>query len=141
MTENDIRIKLRLNSPAIFAGSEFEADLELRNTNLLRTDAETAERIGLTPGVTASVRCRIVYDDCASGIDYITVYITGKNLPEFICKYGTSDINAVIKIKAELIYTVYREFDYEKNEHLPKEIIGCRLLDIISDEHLDEDII
>lgn len=141
MTNNDVRLSIMLFSPAIFNGKEFEAVLEFSQTNMFRTDAETASLLQLTPGATASIRGRIVYEDYDSAHDYINVYISDEKLIEFIEKHGTSEINTRMKIKAEFIYKVYDVFDFEKIEKVSNEIIGCRLLNIISDEHLDEDII
>ena len=141
MTTKDIRLNIMLYSPALFNGKEFETVVELRQKKMFRTDAETASLLQLTPGATASVRGRIIYEDYDSTHDYINVYISDEKLIEFIEKHGTSDINTRMKIKAEFIYKVYDVFDLEKIKKVSSEIIGCRLLDIISDEHLDEDII
>ena len=139
MTTKDIRLNIMLYSPALFNGKEFETVVELRQKKMFRTDAETASLLQLTPGATASVRGRIVYEDYDSTHDYINVYISDEKLIEFIEKHGTSDINTRMKIKAEFIYKVYDVFDLEKIERVSSEILGCRLIDILASEPITDE--
>ncbi len=133
ITHNEF--KLMLLRPAIYNGREFEIEVDCSNIYFHRADINEATAIQTTPGDTVSVHIKCCFEnDTASFGEYITMYMCGEALTEFINKVGISNQNGNFKVKVKFIYAIYNKSEFDYDEPRKEEIIGCKLLSFSSIE-------
>lgn len=128
--------ELMMLRPALYNDKEFEIEIECKNLYLHRTDINEALAIKTTPGDTVSVHIKCCFEnDTASFGEYITMYMCGEALTEFINKVGISNQNGNFKVKVKFIYAIYNKSEFDYDEPRKEEIIGCKLLKFSSTEN------
>ena len=116
--------------PAHYNGTVFEIDVEFKEASLFEAGIDVVKAIGMTGGDTVRISGRILSDE--SECEFVSVYMCGDVLSDFINKYGVRKINASVRMKLELIYAVYENRDFvvdPKNE----EITAYRLIELIGE--------
>ena len=121
-------MKLR---PAFYNGTVFEIDVEFTDTSAFRVDIDVAKAINMTVGDTIRISGNVFVEE--ADYEYISIYMCGDVLTDFINKYGVNNITTDrVRMKLEQIYTVYNCNDYSL-EPKEEEITAYKLIEIIDD--------
>lgn len=109
MTISEKQFKLITLRPEKYKGSEVELILDLNDKELQKTCVEDAKAIGLTPGDTAEVYARVIFDEEKEehiSFNYVHAYVSGTILSDFIEKYGFIDIRTKVRAKFRMEYKI-----------------------------------
>lgn len=123
--------KTMLLRPALYNNKEIEIDIDCKNSCIHRTEITEATAIDMIPGDTVSIYVRAFFDDGDLLGEYITMYMSGNCLSDFIEKVGISNITAKLRVKVKFIYTIYSTDNFDYEEGKKEEIIACKLLEIL----------
>lgn len=117
--------------PAHYNGTVFEIDVEFYDASAFRVDIEVAKAINMTVGDTVRIGGKVFGEE--ADYEYISIYMCGDVLTDFIGKYGVNNITTDrVRMKVEQKYTVYKYNDYSF-EPKEEEIIAYRLIELIDD--------
>lgn len=92
-------------APAKHTGEVFTAYFISEGAHLHRLPVEEALCHEFVPGDSAELRCKIEFDDTEK-TQYVTLYLTGDVLQEFIEKYGVRNVECEFTAVVELFYDV-----------------------------------
>ncbi len=111
--------------PAFYNGTQFEIDVIFDGTDLHREGITPTKALHMIVGDTVRVRGMVKADGKDNDYDYISIYICGEELEDFINRYGVDDINATVTLKLESVYATY---DSEQfcSEPATEEITGYK---------------
>lgn len=129
MKKTFTEFKTMLLRPACYNGAQFEAELVLDESDLYRESLDIVRALGMPVGDTVRVRGKIGSEEERKYSEYVSIYMSGDVLDEFISRFGIENITATLMLKLELVYSVYESTDY-RCEAMEDEIIGFRLLEI-----------
>ena len=117
--------------PAYYNGTQFEADICFDEASAYRVYITEADAANMIRGDTVRISGKIRTDD-KTDYEFVTVYMCGDELTEFIEKFGAHKISATVRMKLELVYTAYEETSWN-DEHRKEEMIIYKLLGIAED--------
>ena len=117
--------------PAFYNGTVFEIDVEFKDTSAFRVDIDVAKAINMTVGDTVRISGKVFGEE--ADYEYISIYMCGDALTDFIGKYGVNKITIDrVHMKLKQIYAVYKCNDYSV-EPREEEITAYKLIEIIDD--------
>lgn len=117
--------------PAYYNGTVFEIDVEFKESTVFGVGIEVAKAINMVVGDTVRISGKVFGEE--ADYEYISIYMCGDVLTDFIGKYGVGKITAErVRMKLEQIYTVYKcnDYGFEPKE---EEITAYKLIEIIDD--------
>ncbi len=121
--------------PAFYNGTQFEAEIIFNEANAYSVDITEAEAVNMIPGDTVRINGKIT-DDTEKDYDFISVYMCGEELTEFIEKYGIHKVSGTVRMKLEIVYSVYEYNEYGM-EPIRTEKTVFRLLGIVEVDRKD----
>ena len=122
---------LRFLRPAIFKGEELEFEVDFEDCDMCRVDIERVKALNMQVGDTVRINgcVHFVESETETHIKYLTIYMSGDELTKFIDKFGTRDINAVVKMRVKYIYAILERENYTGTEY--EELVGFQLLNLM----------
>ncbi len=128
-------IKIFSLRPAFYNGIQFETDVCFEKANVFRVSITETEAVGMIQGDTVRINGKIKSED-EKDCEYISVYMCGDELAEFIEKYGVSKVSGTARMKLELIYAIYEETNWN-DERKKEDMVAYKLLGIGSRDGKD----
>ncbi len=119
--------------PAFNNGSQFEIEVTFSDAELHRTGISDTKALNMLIGDTVRVSGGVKIDGKDDKYKWITIYMCGEELEDFIGKYGVENINATTTLKLEMAYAVY-EYDQYCGDSVTEEITGYKYIATVSDE-------
>lgn len=129
-------IKIMSLRPAFYNGTQFEAEVSFDEASAFRVSITETEAVNMILGDTVRISGKIKTED-EKDYEYISVFMCGDELSEFIEKYGVHKVSGTVRMKLELIHAVYYEDATWDNERKKEDLTVYKLLGIGSADGKD----
>lgn len=113
--------------PVKYKGTEIDyVPVVFDDCRMYKLDIEDADPLGMTPGDSVRISCRVYSDENKHNYIFTSLYLSDDVLSDFISKFDGLKIKGCAKMKLQLVYEIVDDICYETK----KELFGFKVLKI-----------